>query len=358
MKKILALLLSLLVSPALAQTAPTPDPVSIYMASVPLAVTGASARVQLPSASVSAAALTISNDGASDVCIAKGTVTVVATNACLSGASTSTSFLIVAGRTITIFKNSSETYVAAIGAGASTLHIYQSNGPVWIQGTPAGAGGGSVTQGTSPWVTSTNDGGNVTQGATTDAACAGDNTSGCTVEARLQRLGQRITSLITALGTPFQAGASIGNSSFAATQSGIWTVQPGNTANTTAWKVDPSAVTSPVSLAKQGTTTTGFNISTATTTQIIPLSGSTVTYVSFFYMQAGGADNVTVEYGTGSSCGTGTTTIGGTLNFGANGGVVGGAGFAPVLIIPAGQALCFLTSAAQQLSGWVTYVQI
>jgi hypothetical protein len=33
----------------------------------------------------------------------------------------------------------------------------------------------------------------------------------------------------------------------AATQSGTWTVQPGNTANTTAWKVDGSAVTQPIS---------------------------------------------------------------------------------------------------------------
>lgn len=32
-------------------------------------------------------------------------------------------------------------------------------------------------------------------------------------------------------------------------QSGTWTVQPGNTANTTAWRVDGSAVTQPVSLA-------------------------------------------------------------------------------------------------------------
>ena len=35
----------------------------------------------------------------------------------------------------------------------------------------------------------------------------------------------------------------------AVTQSGTWTVQPGNTPNTTAWKVDGSAVTQPVSLA-------------------------------------------------------------------------------------------------------------
>lgn len=43
----------------------------------------------------------------------------------------------------------------------------------------------------------------------------------------------------------------------AATQSGTWTVQPGNTANTTAWKVDGSAVTQPVSgtvTANVGTT--------------------------------------------------------------------------------------------------------
>jgi hypothetical protein len=38
----------------------------------------------------------------------------------------------------------------------------------------------------------------------------------------------------------------------AATQSGTWTVQPGNTANTTAWKVDGSAVTQPVSYATTG----------------------------------------------------------------------------------------------------------
>lgn len=34
-----------------------------------------------------------------------------------------------------------------------------------------------------------------------------------------------------------------------ASQNGTWTVQPGNTANTTAWKVDGSAVTQPVSMA-------------------------------------------------------------------------------------------------------------
>lgn len=63
------------------------------------------------------------------------------------------------------------------------------------------------------------DGWDATQGLTTDGACAGDTTSGCTVEARVQRLIQRLTTINTTLGTPFQAGANIGNSSFGATLS-------------------------------------------------------------------------------------------------------------------------------------------
>jgi len=42
-------------------------------------------------------------------------------------------------------------------------------------------------------------------------------------------------------------------------QSGTWTVQPGNTANTTAWKVDGSAVTQPTSLASLPALAAGTN---------------------------------------------------------------------------------------------------
>lgn len=49
-------------------------------------------------------------------------------------------------------------------------------------------------------------------------------------------------------------------STSAVTQSGTWTVQPGNTANTTAWKVDGSAVTQPVS----GTITAAVSTGTVT----------------------------------------------------------------------------------------------
>src|SRR5882724_11481245 len=53
---------------------------------------------------------------------------------------------------------------------------------------------------------------------------------------------------VTGTGSPRVTIAS-DNTAFSvnAAQSGTWTVQPGNTANTTAWKVDGSAVTQPVS---------------------------------------------------------------------------------------------------------------
>lgn len=54
-------------------------------------------------------------------------------------------------------------------------------------------------------------------GSLTETAPATD-TASSGLNGRLQRIAQRITSLITALGSPFQAGGSIGNTTFAATQ--------------------------------------------------------------------------------------------------------------------------------------------
>jgi hypothetical protein len=65
----------------------------------------------------------------------------------------------------------------------------------------------------------------------------------------------------------------------AATQSGTWTVQPGNTANTTAWKVDGSAVTQPISGSVTVTQGTGSNlhavVDSGTITTVTTLTGTT-----------------------------------------------------------------------------------
>jgi hypothetical protein len=113
-------------------------------------------------------------------------------------------------------------------------------------------------------------------GSLTETAPATD-TASSGLNGRLQRIAQRITSLITALGTPFQAGGSIGNTSFGATQSGTWTVQPGNIANTTAWKVDGSAVTQPVSGTVTTTPPSNASSNISQINGVTPLMGNGVT---------------------------------------------------------------------------------
>lgn len=54
-------------------------------------------------------------------------------------------------------------------------------------------------------------------GAPGATACATDTTS-CSTNQQMQRLAQRLSTMITALGSPFQAGGSIGNTTFTATQ--------------------------------------------------------------------------------------------------------------------------------------------
>ena len=83
----------------------------------------------------------------------------------------------------------------------------------------------------------------------------------------------------------------------AATQSGTWTVQPGNTANTTAWKVDGSAVTQPVSgtvTANQGGTWTVQPGNTANTTPWLTTEIPTTTGgLSTFHLVSAATTNAT-----------------------------------------------------------------
>lgn len=107
----------------------------------------------------------------------------------------------------------------------------------------------------------------------------------------------------------------------------------------------------------QADSTAAINVSTATTTQLVALSSGKKIYVTHWDVVAAGADNITLEYGTGSNCGTGTTVLTGAYNFAANGGISAGSGLGPILVVPASNALCILTSAAVQASGVVSYTQ-
>ncbi len=95
---------------------------------------------------------------------------------------------------------------------------------------------------------------------------------------------------VTTVGTitnPLPAGANV-LGFVSADQSGTWTVQPGNTANTTAWKVDGSAVTQPVS----GTITEVTTVGTITNSVTVAPTISTITNRSGTITSGGTAQTI------------------------------------------------------------------
>ncbi len=116
---------------------------------------------------------------------------------------------------------------------------------------------------------STNTGSLTETAPVTDTASSGLN-------GRLQRIAQRLTSLITALGSPFQAGGSIGNTTFAATQAtgtNLHTVVDSGTITTVTTVTTVSSVTAIAGALPAGTNTIGAVTTVAGTT------GGTTPYV-------------------------------------------------------------------------------
>jgi hypothetical protein len=100
-----------------------------------------------------------------------------------------------------------------------------------------------------------------------------------------------------------------------------------------------------------------INISTATTTQLVAGVSGKAIYVTAWDVIAAGTTNFTFEYGTGSNCAVGTTALTGAYGLVAQFGAAKGGGLGPVLVVPAGNALCAVNSAAIQVSGSLAYTQ-
>lgn len=109
--------------------------------------------------------------------------------------------------------------------------------------------------------------------------------------------------------------------------------------------------------ASQANASVAISGNTATTAQLVALSASAVIHVTSFDFMAGGSANVKLVYGTGTNCGTGTTDLTGAYPLTAQAGIAKGSGQGPVLVVPAGNALCWTNSAAQQVSGSLSYTQ-
>ncbi|MDB5584881.1 MAG: hypothetical protein JWR80_10057 [Bradyrhizobium sp.] len=109
--------------------------------------------------------------------------------------------------------------------------------------------------------------------------------------------------------------------------------------------------------AIQASSSAAINVSTATTTQLVALAAGANIYVTAFDLVGGGTGNSTLVYGTGSNCGTGTTSLTGPYPLVAQTVITKGNGLGALFVVPQGNALCITTSAAVQVSGSVSYAQ-
>lgn len=94
--------------------------------------------------------------------------------------------------------------------------------------------------------------------------------------------------------------ASLTVGSHAVTQSGTWTVQPGNTPNTTAWKVDGSAVTQPISMAAKTIVSKTGSASSSGNNTIVP-AGTNKLKVFAFSLSTSSTTAITVKFQDGAS---------------------------------------------------------
>ncbi len=124
-------------------------------------------------------------------------------------------------------------------------------------------------------------------GAATEVTLAAILADTATIDAKTPALGQAAMAASVPVviasdqsAVPVSGTVAI-SGTVAATQSGTWTVQPGNTANTIAWKVDGSAVTQPVSGSVMVSGTVTANAGTGTFTIAFgALTGSYATVIT------------------------------------------------------------------------------
>lgn len=102
-----------------------------------------------------------------------------------------------------------------------------------------------------------------------------------------------------------------------------------------------------------------LNMTTATTTQAVALSGATVVYICSYALHVGGAADVKLVRGTGTNCATGQADITTTYDFAAaDVGINRTAGAGNVVAKGnAGDAVCATSSAATDVDIEISYVQ-
>lgn len=205
-----------------------------------------------------------------------------------------------------------------------------------------GGGGGPVTAASGSYVS-----GALASGAIVDL--------GTGVSPGVTTVNGRLSAISGNQATGNGSLATIATNTTGAATSALQTT--GNSSLATIVTNTSKSTPTPVTVAPSVWASVPINVSTATTTQLVAASSGKVIYVYNWNVIAGGTGNITLEYGTGGSCGTGTTALTGAYPLIAQAGISSSGGLAPVLVVPASNALCALTSAAVQMSGSVAYAQ-
>lgn len=295
-------------------------------------VTTTSANSQLQSCGPVAV---VYNNGTDDVYLALGSASTTA--------ATTSGWILPSGHSITLNVGTNRLYLAAIAPSSiSTIKVVQGLGSPAISGgggSGGGGGGGAVTVA---------DGADVAEGTTTDGACAGDATSGCTALARLSRISARLTTIL-GTGIPVTNANANGQATMANSSPVVLA------SNQTA--ADPCMF--------QAKTNLPISQNGTSSVQLIALSGSTSIYVCSLSLIAAGATTVALTTGTGSACVTGnaavmgstTANIANAMSFAANGGLTLGNGQGTVAKGAASSELCMILGSNVFVSGNLTYVQ-
>ncbi|HTZ67921.1 MAG TPA: hypothetical protein VMB83_10730 [Roseiarcus sp.] len=307
-----------------------------------LSVSGTSGRVALPSGT----AVVVYNTGASAAYVTLGNSSVTATNGMdVVPPGGSCGFVVGAN-----------TYLAAIETAGTTSLTLSGGSGLTTNACGAGGGGsgsnasvgstGSTAPGSATYNGMLVSGGNMVgaSGSAWGSAPTGLNVLGVNADVLSSALP---TGAATAANQEVTAAGTSATSAQAVQGVTGGVPMPTNAANT------GGSLTSII----QAGASVPINISTATTTQLVGASTGKSIYVTAWDVIAAGTGNITLEYGTGSNCGTGTTALTGTYSLTAQFGIAKGNGLGPVLVVPSGNALCVLTSAAAPMSGSLSYTQ-
>lgn len=197
------------------------------------------------------------------------------------------------------------------------------------------SGGNLATTATNTGTTNTN------LGAPGATACATD-TGSCSVNALLQRIAQRVTSLIASLGGTATTGQAVPSTAVYIAAGSDGGLSAGTAATTGLISCNSSVA---ISAASSGNN------------QLVALTSGETVYICGYELVAAGTVDVQFITGTGTACATNEFDETGAMPLVANSGLVSRSPFWTGMAGLAGDAFCIELSASVQVSGVLYYTK-